>query len=39
MMSRRTLITGGLAFAGSACTVGRAHAAAKPTITVHRSPT
>jgi hypothetical protein len=39
MMSRRTLITGGLAFAGVACGAGRAHAAAKPPITVHRSPT
>ena len=39
MMSRRTLISGSLAFAGVALAPGRAHAAAKPTITVHRSPT
>ena len=39
MMSRRTLLSGGLAFAGAALAAGRARAAAKPTITVHRSPT
>jgi hypothetical protein len=39
MMSRRTLISGGLAFAGLTLAGGRAHAAAKPTVTVHRSPT
>jgi hypothetical protein len=39
MISRRTLLSGGLAFAGVVCAAGRAHPAAKPTITVHRSPT
>jgi hypothetical protein len=39
MMSRRTLLSGGLAFAGVALAAVRGHAAAKPTITVHRSPT
>lgn len=39
MISRRTLLSGGLAFAGVALAAGPGHAAAKPTITVHRSPT
>jgi hypothetical protein len=39
MMSRRTLLSGGLAVAGLILAAGRARAAAKPTITVHRSPT
>ena len=39
MMSRRMLLSGGLAFAGAALAAARARAAAKPTITVHRSPT
>ncbi len=39
-MSRRTFIVGGLAVAGLILAGGRARAAAaKPTITVHRSPT
>lgn len=39
MTSRRELVTGLLAFAGLAVTRGPARAAAKPTVTVHRSPT
>ena len=39
MMSRRTLLSSGLAFAGAALAAARARAAAKPTVTVHRSAT
>jgi hypothetical protein len=39
MTSRRTFLAGGLAFAALSTTGGCAGAAAKPTITVHRSPT
>ena len=39
MTSRRALVFGGLAFAAFALIGRPAHAAGKPTITVHRSPT
>jgi hypothetical protein len=39
MMSRREFITTGLTLAGAALGAGRAAAATKPPVTVHRSPT
>ena len=39
MTSRRGFLTGVVALAGLAMDGGRALAAARPTVTVHRSPT